>query len=107
MDAGEVRAAPLVGSARRVERVPEGDQRVANVNVRVYCGTTREKVIGETERTLALSVTDDEFRQLLTAGIPYSVRVPVSDDPTYVKVIAYDFSADLLGAKLITLAPPR
>jgi hypothetical protein len=45
-----------------------------------------------------LALKDDTYTRYKDQGIPYTVRVPVTGDPRYVKVVVYDFRSDLVGA---------
>ena len=48
-------------------------------------------------RRLELSADEETYRSWLKDGIPFTTRVPVTDAVKFVKVVAYDYAADLLG----------
>jgi VWFA-related protein len=78
-------------------------RRTASIDVAVFCGDRREHVIGEMRRVIELKLRDDTYAEYLKNGVEFSVRVPVSAEPRYVKVIAYDYAADVLGSAMIKL----
>jgi len=71
--------------------------------VRVFVGDDKEKPIGEMSENLDLSVTEAQQQRLMKDGIRYTARVPIAGDPKYVKIVVYDYRADLLGTLTIKL----
>ena len=75
----------------------------AQVEVQIFCGDAKQKVIGQTKQTMNLKIDEPAHQWMLANGITYTVRVPVTAAPMYVKVLAYDFAADRLGAATVKL----
>lgn len=79
------------------------DRHSATLDVGVYAGDARERVLGEMLKKVDLRLTDESYRTTIANGIPFSVRIAYTGEPTYVKVIVYDYASDLLGSSLIKL----
>ena len=79
------------------------DRHSATLDVGVYAGDARERVLGEMLKKVDLKLTDESYRTTIANGIPFSVRIAYSGEPTYVKVIVYDYASDLLGSSVIRL----
>ena len=73
-------------------------RRVGSVEFRVYCGDSKEKIVGQTQGVIRLNLTGASYAKYEREGIPYTARVPVKAKPTLVKVIVYDPSSDLAGS---------
>jgi VWFA-related protein len=89
--------------ASRITFSTDGDRRVAALDVRVFVGDDKERPIGETSENIDLSVTEAEQQTLIKNGIRYAVRVPITGEPKYAKVVVYDYRADLLGTATIKI----
>lgn len=76
---------------------------VARLEVRVYCGDAREKIVGEVASTVGLNLSEGSYRRYLRDGIPYTARVPVKAAPRLVKVVVYDAASDLAGSTVTKL----
>jgi VWFA-related protein len=82
--------------------VVEG-RRTGAVEFHVYCGDRKERIVGEWQGTMRLSLTASSYAKYLREGIPYTVRVPVKAKPKIVKVIVYDPESDLSGSMVAHL----
>lgn len=49
------------------------------------------------------SVRDDTYQAFLREGASFGVRVPLAGTPRHVKVVVYDYDADVLGTATATL----
>jgi VWFA-related protein len=81
----------------RVAFTRANDRHVAKLSLVVFAGDARQVVVGETWRTLDLSVNDANRERLLREGTPVTVTIPVPANARDVKVVIYDYDADLLG----------
>ena len=75
----------------------------ATVQVGVYAGDKRERVLGETLKKVELKLTGESYHSAMATGIPFSARIGYTGEPAYVKVIVYDYASDLLGSSMIKL----
>jgi VWFA-related protein len=79
-------------------------RRTGAIEFRVYCGDSREKIVGQTQGVMRLSLTEASYARYVREGIPYTARVPVKATPKTVKVVIYDPASDLAGSMV---APVR
>jgi hypothetical protein len=96
---GEARALTL-GVNIRSARIPftmVGSQHVAAIDIAVYCGDARRQLVCETLEHLELRLSPESYRRFLDAGSTYSAHVRVQAQPAYVKVVAYNYAADIAG----------
>jgi VWFA-related protein len=98
----EMRVDLVVDPSRLTFTANEG-RRTATLDVQIFCGDPKEKLVGDLKRRLDLTLDDAEYQRVLKDKIPISLRVPVSGPVKYVKVAVYDYGADLLGATFLTL----
>jgi len=89
--------------ASRVIFTTDGDRHVARLDVSVFCGDRREQLVCQSWKIIDLRLKDDTYQKYLKDGIPLSINQPIEGKPSYVKIVVYDFDADLLGATLIKL----
>lgn len=69
----------------------------ASIDLAVYAGDSKERVTGQALRKVDLNLKDEAYRNFLEHGASFTVRIPVKEDPKFVKVIVYDYAADLVG----------
>jgi len=75
----------------------------ASLEVAYFAGTAKQAVIGQDWQVVDLDLTDQNYEIFKARGVSYTQTVPVTGDPAYVKVIAYDYAADALGTVLVRL----
>jgi len=73
------------------------ERHVASLDIAIYCGDAKERVVCETFQKMDLKLGDEAYRRFLQEGATYTARVRVNGEPVYVKVIAYDYAADIAG----------
>ena len=77
---------------------PLEGRRVARLGVAIFCGDSKNAVVGELWQEMNLALKDDSYQRYKAQGIPFSATVPVKDDAKRVKVVVYDYRSDLVGA---------
>jgi len=77
--------------------------RTGQLEVTIYCGDDRQKVIGETKVGWNLRANDETFADWLKNGLQRTLRVPVTAKPKFVKVIIYDPISDRTGSMTVTI----
>ena len=82
------------------------NRRVGQLRVAVFFGDARQKLIDERSNTIDLNFTEEDYRKYLTTGVEYRCPVPANLKPTYMKVVVYNYDADLLGSLEKELRPP-
>jgi VWFA-related protein len=102
--------AAAAGSASREVRVdvtidplsvsfsPLEGRRVARLGIAIFCGDSKDAIVGELWQEVNLALKDDSYQRYKQQGIPVSVKVPVKSDARRVKVVVYDYRSDLVGA---------
>lgn len=80
----------------------EGRQTAA-IDIGVYCGDRDERLVGEIVTRVDLRLTVASYESAMRDPVPFSIRLQLSGDPRYVKVIVYDYASDLLGTVVAKL----
>ncbi len=93
--------AKLVIAADRLLLTEDAGLRRGHLKIAAFVGDKNERVIGETWQDMNLDLRDDTYARILAEGIPHQVRVAVNGVPAYLKVIVYDFNADLVGSSMM------
>jgi VWFA-related protein len=89
--------AHLTVDISRVKFAREGELNIATLDVALYCGDDKEKVVGEARQKIDLKLTDALRESMLKDGTSFTSRVPLTGHPRVLKVIVYDYGADLVG----------
>ena len=76
---------------------------MASLDIGVYAGDGKQQVVGEVLRKVDLKLKEDAYRTFMKQGAAFDVRIPLKADATYIKVIVYDYAADLLGTAVTRL----
>jgi hypothetical protein len=71
--------------------------------VTYFAGTARQVLVGEHWQVVDLDLTDANYETFKAKGVSYTQRVPVRGEPRFVKVIVYDYAADLTGTALVMI----
>jgi len=69
----------------------------------VYAADAKERILGESRHKVDLKLKDDTYQRYMREGIPFDVTMRAAQAPRYVKVIVYDYAADLLGSAIVKL----
>jgi len=76
---------------------------VADLDLVIYAADEKERIVGETRHKIDLKLQDETYQRFLREGVPFDVTMRAALPPTYVKVIVYDYAADLLGSSIVKL----
>ena len=98
----EIRVDATIDSAKLKFTVEEG-WHVGAIDVAIFCADSRENLVGYTWQKVDLRAREDVYQHLLKDGLPFNARIPVRAKPRYVKVIVYDYGADVLGSAVLTI----
>lgn len=60
-------------------------------------------MVGQDWQVVDLDLTDQNYEIFKTSGLSYTQTVPLTGNPAYVKVIAYDYAADVIGSALVRI----
>ena len=76
---------------------------MADLDLVVYVADDKERLIKESRHKVDLKLKDENYQRYLREGIPFDVTLRAAQPPKYVKVIVYDYAADLLGSAIVKL----
>ena len=87
-----------IGFARR------DGQNTASIELAAIGLDRRQRVVGDVRKTVELTLSDDRLAEARRAGIPLSIQVPVTAPADRLKLIVYDYAADLSGSVTLRLS---
>ncbi len=87
----------------RVKFTTENGRHVATLDLGIYAGDARQRIVGESLTKIELKLMPASFESALKDGTPFTARIPINNRPRYVKTIVYDYGADLLGTALVRM----
>lgn len=100
---GEMAVQMVIEAARLVWTIDDLARRVANLDVAVFCIDARGKTVGQTRRMLDVALTEERFGQIPKQGLPYGVRIPLVAPARFLKVVVYNYDANLIGSTVVTM----
>ena len=68
------------------------------ITIAMYCFNESGNLIVTGQQTADLKLKDEDYKAILTKGIPYAVTVPIDPGVRRVRAVVYDFKADLVGS---------
>ena len=86
----------------RLAWAQDGDRHVATLDVKAF-SSDGSAIIGDLDDSLELNFSETEYQRISKSGFRTTVRVPITGDPKYVKVLVYDYRTDLLGTIAVKL----
>jgi VWFA-related protein len=89
--------------ASRLKFASENGQLVGSLDIGIFAGDEKEQVIGETLKRIELKLTPEQHATLMKEGAPLNSRITISGVPRFVKMVVYDYAADLVGTAVATL----
>ena len=98
----EVNVALNIDASRIAFAAVDG-RHVADLDLVVYVADDKERIIKESRHKVDLKLKDENYQRYLRDGIPFDVTMRAAQPPKYVKVIVYDYAADLLGSSIVKL----
>ncbi len=98
----EVSASLNIDASRVAFTAAEG-RHVADLDLVIYVADDRERIIKESRHRIDLKLKDENYQRYLRDGIPFEVTMRAAKPPRFVKVIVYDYTADLLGSSIVKL----
>ena len=101
-DTGSVTVDVTVNMAALPLEIADG-MRTGRLEVSVYCGDAKEKVVGQTEVQWNLRADPATYAAWSKDGLTRTLTVPISAAAKYVKVVVYDRHSDRVGSKTVTI----
>jgi hypothetical protein len=87
----------------RLSFFERGGRRYGSIEIAVFCADSREQLIGQSWNAVDLEMTPEAFQRFMASGLTYSGRVRVARAARFVKVIVYDYGADLIGSTMVRI----
>jgi hypothetical protein len=87
--------------ASRIAFTTAEGRHVADLDLVIYAADEKERIVGESRHKVDLKLKDENYQRYLRDGIPFEVTMRAALPPRYVKVIVYDYAADLLGSSIV------
>jgi hypothetical protein len=87
----------------RVRFARTGRLRTASIEVAAFVLDGKDKDAGHEWKTVELAFSDDRFPDYLRDGVPVTLTIPVTAKPKHVKVVVYDYGADLVGSDIVKI----
>jgi VWFA-related protein len=98
----EVSAVVNIDASRIAFTAADG-RHVAELELVIYASDARERLVGESRHKIDLKLKDETYQRYMREGIPFDVTMRAAQPPKYLKVIVYDYAADLLGSSIVKL----
>ena len=95
--------AELTIDASRIVFARVGDEYLAAMNFTIICGDSHNKNIGEIWESRDIRIPASRLEEIRRTGFPMTIKVPVKQPPSYVKIMIYDYGSDLLGSVTKTM----
>jgi VWFA-related protein len=89
--------------AGRVAFEPVNGRHVGSLEVVVFTLDHRQRKVGDLWQRAELDLSGETYRRVLEGGFPYSATLPWSAPIRSVKVVVYDYRADLLGTLVLDI----
>jgi hypothetical protein len=75
-------------------------RKTTSLDVALFCGDRKERVVGGLHRVVKLNLTPQEYAVFQANGFAIDLHVPLSSEAAFVKVIVYEYGADILGSAI-------
>jgi len=95
---GQALAVDIKIDPSRLTWTTSSADKLGEIDIAVFCGDAAQDVVGEFWQRANLRLPAEVFERAKTAGINYTVRIPLKAQATYVQVVVYDYAADLVGS---------
>jgi hypothetical protein len=100
--AAEVHVAVNIDASRVAFTEADG-RHSADLDLVIYAADDKERMLGESRHKVDLKLKDENYERYMREGIPFEVTMRAALPPKFVKVIVYDYAADLLGSAIVKL----
>lgn len=77
--------------------------RIGHIKIAVFIGDLNENVVGDSWQDMDLKLLPDTYERFLAEGISHQVTLTLPRQPSYAKVVVYDYAADLVGSVIVRI----
>jgi VWFA-related protein len=71
---------------------------VATLDLATFAGDRAERLVGELWQKVELNLSEESYQRVLREGHTQTIRLPLKARPASIKVVVYDYGADLAGS---------
>lgn len=89
--------------ARGVSLIEEDGLHAGSIEVVVFIGDAKQNLVGERWQTVDIKLTQTNLEKFRREGASILQRVEARAKPRFVKVVVYDYRADLVGSAIAQL----
>jgi VWFA-related protein len=89
--------------AEGVKFTREGDFYLAQIDCAFFVGDRKQMLAGELWRMLDFKLTEANYQKFLREGLSFTQPLTVRGEPRHVKVVLYDYAADLVGSAIVEM----
>ncbi len=90
-------AVALTIDPAKLSTTVENGEHLGSVDILVVAADEKGNVIGQNYQRAALKFTEEMWQKVMKSGIPYGARMDINPGVRQVRVIVYDYRADLVG----------
>ena len=87
-----------IDASRLAFRPTSDGSQLGLVDIAVFYFDQKGQMLGNTWQKAELKFNDQVFQSIKQNGVPYTTRIQVSPATRDVRVVVYDFKADLVGS---------
>jgi VWFA-related protein len=92
----QVMISATIDPSKLVLSVQNGEH-VGAIDILVICGDQRGQIVAQDYQRAALKFTEEVWQQMKKSGIPYKAHIEATAGTRQVRLIVYDYGADLVG----------
>ena len=85
---------------KRLGFAKENGRNIDALDLAIFCVDGRDVLVGQSWKTVELNYADDRLAAVMRDGVPVTVTIDLSAPVKNVKVVLYDFAADLVGSAI-------
>jgi VWFA-related protein len=74
-----------------------GGRHAATLDVAVFFGDARQRVVGEAWQKVELALTPELLERHTRERLPVTLQLPIPAEARHAKIVVYDYGSDLLG----------
>jgi hypothetical protein len=93
----------VVVDAARVSFATTDEEHVAELDAAFFFSDAGHKATGDSSQKVALNLSQEDYDHVMRTGISFTARIPVTGDPRFMRVVVYDYFADLIGSATTAL----
>jgi VWFA-related protein len=82
----------------RLALEPADSGRTVELTVAIYCNDADGKSTGDAWKKIRVTVPEDQYEQTRRKGVEYTIRVAAKNSSKHLKVVVYDYRADVAGS---------